>query len=91
MDKTVSLDTQTKIENSERAVKGDALSLSFFIPVYEWGPNPDLGAGTKLGTTVYDSVRDMYATEESLGCVVVGFMKLVGEVPTQKQFEKEFA
>lgn len=64
--------------------------LTFYIPIYSWGPNPDERQGASLGSTHYDSLNDLYGFEydhENKKSLVVGHMEVSGNFPTQNIFE----
>lgn len=56
-----------------------------YIPIYEWGEDPDSANGTTSGCTVHVDLNDLYAHNPD----AVGYIEMVGYCPTQREFEEK--
>ena len=58
---------------------------TFYVPIYEWGPNPDKTYKSVTGLNMYLDLDDLYMSEPS----AVGYMEVTGAVPTENEFRKK--
>lgn len=66
------------------------MKLTFYIPIYNWGPNPNDKAGATLGNYCYTYLEDLYLCEydyDNKKELAVGHMEVSGEFPSQNTFE----
>jgi hypothetical protein len=59
------------------------MKLTYYIPIYKWGGNPNSVDGNKSGLTAHRTLDDLYMVEGD----VAGYFTVEGEMPTRAQFE----
>jgi hypothetical protein len=54
-----------------------------YLPIYNWGKNPDLDHGTTFGTHIYLDLEELYAYEDPVGHVQIEI-----HTPTENEFKE---
>lgn len=55
-----------------------------YVPIYEWGDNPDSVHGNISATNFYCSLSDLYGSEPD----AAGHYEVVGKMPTKNEFKQ---
>lgn len=61
------------------------MKITYFVPIYKWGEDPDNVHGNKSATHFYSSVEDLSAYEND----AVGYFEISGIMPTQNEYKNE--
>lgn len=61
------------------------MTLTYYVPIFEWGESPTVVSGTTSGCEMYQSLQDLYGFNPT----AIGYFKVTGKMPTQEEFEKQ--
>jgi hypothetical protein len=56
-----------------------------YLPIYDWGEDPDAVNGNSHGCMLYSDLQMLYAYEEE----AVGYFEVEVEIPTQNKFREQ--
>lgn len=61
------------------------MTNTYYIPVYEWGKNPESIHGSSHGCYMYDDLTHLYMMELE----AVGHFEVMGSIPTENEFKEK--